>query len=107
MKTYKVYLMPDAIKDLEHIYEYVSTESGFPERAWAFIEKLRLKCQKLETAPLRGQQRNDLMKDLRIYPLNKKTVVAFVVDEEQQAVRIMNIFYGGRDYEAIMSAPRA
>ncbi len=107
MKTYEVYLMPDAIKDLEHIYEYISTESGFPERAWAFIEKLRLKCQKLETAPLRGQQRNDLMKGLRIYPLNKKTVVAFVVDEEQQAVRIMNIFYGGRDYETIMSAPRA
>jgi len=107
MKTYKVYLMPEAIKDLEYIYEYISTESGFPERAWAFIEKLRLKCHKLETAPLRGQQRNDLMKGLRIYPLNKKTVVAFVVDEEQQAVRILNIFYGGRDYEAIMSASRA
>ena len=107
MKTYKVYLMPDAIKDLEHIYEYISTKSGFPERAWAFIEKLRLKCQKLETAPLRGQQRNDLMKNLRICPLNKKTVVAFVVDEEQQAVRILNIFYGGRDYEAIMSTPKA
>ena len=107
MKTYKVYLMPDAIKDLEHIYEYISTESSFPERAWAFIEKLRLKCQKLETAPLRRQQRNDLMKGLRIYPLNKKTVVVFVIDEEQQAVRILNIFYGGRDYEAIMSASRA
>ena len=107
MKTYQVYLMPDAIKDLEQIYEYISTESGFPERAWAFIEKFRLKCQKLETAPLRGQQRNDLMKNLRIYPLNKKTVVAFVVDEKQQAVRILNIFYGGRDYEAIMSVPRA
>jgi hypothetical protein len=53
-------------------------------------------------APLRGQQRNDLMKDLRIYPLNRKTVVAFVVDEDQQAVRILNIFYGGRDYEAIV-----
>ncbi len=58
MKTYKVYLMPDAIKDLEQIYEYISEQSGFPERAWAYIEKLRLKCQKLETAPLRGQQRN-------------------------------------------------
>ncbi len=107
MKIYKVYLMPDAIKDLEHIYEYISTESDFPERAWAFIEKLRLKCQKLETDPLRGQQRNDLMKDLRIYPLNKKTIAAFTVDEKQQTVRTLNIFYGGRDYEAIISTPRA
>ena len=107
MKKYKVYLMPDAITDLEHIYEYISAQSDFPERAWSYIEKLRLKCQKLETAPLRGQQRNDLMKDLKIYPLDKKTVVAFVVDGNQQAVRILNIFYGGRDYEAIMSDLRA
>lgn len=106
MKIYEVYLMPDAIKDLEHIYEYISAQSGFPERAWAYIEGLRLKCQKLETAPLRGQQRNDLMKNLRIYPLNKKTVAAFLVDENQQAVKILNIFYGGRDFEAIMSASR-
>ena len=107
MKTYKVYLMPDAIKDLEHIYEHISAQSGFPERAWSYIEKLRLKCQKLETSPLRGRQRNHLMKNLRIYPLDKKTIVAFVVDGDQQAVRILNIFYGGRDYEAIMSNPRA
>lgn len=46
------------------------------------------------------------MKDLRIYPLNKKTVVAFIVDGDQQAVRIMNILCGGRDYEAIMSVPK-
>lgn len=46
-------------------------------------------------APLRGQQRNDLMENLRIYPPNKKTVVVFVVDEDQQAVRILNMFYGG------------
>ncbi|MBT3807457.1 MAG: type II toxin-antitoxin system RelE/ParE family toxin, partial [Desulfobacula sp.] len=82
-------------------------QSGFPERAWVYIEKLKLKCQKLETSPERGQQRDDLMKDLRIYPLNKKTVVAFVIDEYQQTVMILNIFHGGRDYKIIMSVPRA
>jgi plasmid stabilization system protein ParE len=46
------------------------------------------------------------MKNLRIYPLNKNTVAAFAVDEDQQAVRILNIFYGGRDFEAIMSTSR-
>ena len=103
MKRYDVYLMPDAIKDLENIYNYITEESGFPERGWSYIEKLKLKCQKLEIAPLRGQTRNDLMKGLRIYPLDKKTVAAFLVDEDKQMVRILNIFYGGQDYEAIMS----
>jgi len=31
MKKYDVYLMPDAIKDLENIYDYITEESGFPE----------------------------------------------------------------------------
>lgn len=95
--------MPDAIKDLEGIYGYVADKSGFPERAWSYIEKLRQKCHELETAPLRGQQRDDLMENLRIAPLDKKAVAAFIVDEEKQAVLVLNIFYGGRDYEALMS----
>ena len=74
MKTYSVYLLPDAIKDLESIYEYITEQSGFPERAWADIERLRTKCQALETAPQRGQQRSDLMENLRVFPLDKKTV---------------------------------
>ena len=107
MKTYKVFVLPDAIKDLESIYEYIAEQSGFPERAWAYIEKLRIKCQDLETAPQRGQPRSDLMENLRIYPLDKKTVAAFVVDNDKQIVNISNIFYGGRDYEAIMSPPKS
>lgn len=106
MKKYIVYLMPDAIKDLEAIYGYIADKSGYPERAWEFVERLRQKCHELETAPLRGQQRNDLMKNLRIIPLDKKAVAAFLVDEETQAVLILNIFYGGRDYEALITAPK-
>ena len=99
--------MPDAIKDLENIYEYITEQSGFPERAQVHIERLRTKCQDLETAPQRGQQRSDLMESLRIGPLDKKAVAAFVIDENKQVVSILNIFYGGRDYETIMSNPRA
>nr|WP_320192683.1 type II toxin-antitoxin system RelE/ParE family toxin [uncultured Desulfobacter sp.] len=103
MKKYDVYLMPDAIEDLENIYDYITEESGFPERGWSYIEKLREQCQKLENAPFRGQRRNDLMKGLRIYPLDKRTVAAFLVDDEKQEVQILNIFYGGQDYETIMA----
>jgi plasmid stabilization system protein ParE len=80
MKKYDVYLMPDAIKDLEGIYVHITDKSGFPERAWAYIEKLRRKCHELETAPIRGQRRDDLMENLRIAPIDKKAVAAFIVD---------------------------
>ncbi len=82
MGKYDVYLMPDAIKDLETIYSYIAEKSGFPERAWGYVEKLRQKCHELETAPLRGQQRDDLLPNLRVAPIDKKAVAAFLVDEK-------------------------
>jgi plasmid stabilization system protein ParE len=53
-------------------------------------------------APLRGQQRDDLRQNLRILPIDKNAVVAFEVNEERCTVTILNIFYGGRDYDAII-----
>ncbi len=105
MEKYDVYLLPDAVKDLESIYGYIADKSGYPEKAWGYVEKLRQrqKCHDLETMPLRGQRRDDLMHDLRIAPIDKKAIVAFVVDEKKQTVLILNIFYGGKDYEILMS----
>ena len=103
MKTFRVYLTPDAIKDLEGLYDYIADKSGFPERAWAYIEKLREKCHGLGSAPFQGIRRDDLMENLRIAPIDKKAVAAFIVNEPQQVILILNIFYGGRDYETIMS----
>jgi len=96
--------MPDAIKDLEEIYLYIAEQSGFPERAWNYMERLKFKCQELETFPLRGQLRNELMNGLRIYPLDDKAVAAFLVDETDLTVQVLNIFYGGRDYEALFGS---
>ncbi len=104
MGTYRVYFMPDAINDLEDIYLYIVERSGFPDRAWNYMEKLKLKCQELETFPIRGQLRNDLMDGLRIYPLDNKAVAAFLVNERDLAIQVLNVFYGGRDYEALFSS---
>ena len=104
MKSYEVYLTPDAIKDLTDIYEYITEKSGLPEVAWAYIEKLRQKCHDLKMAPLIGQQRSDLRKNLRIIAIDKNAIAAFEVIEDKQIVTILNIFYGGRDYEAIMGS---
>ncbi len=102
MKNYDVYLTPDAIKDLEAIYEYIADTSGLPEVAWAYIEKLKNKCWDLKTVPLRGHKRDDLRKNLRIVTVDKNAVAAFEVNEKKRTVTILNIFYGGRDYETIM-----
>lgn len=107
MKKYDVFLAPDAIQDLTGIYEYISEASGLPEVAWTYIEKLRSKCNDLSTVPLIGNKREDLRKNLRIVVLDKNAVVAFEVNEKKLSVTILNVFYGGRDYETIMTDTEA
>ena len=102
METYDVSLRPDAITDLAGIYNYIIDEGGHPVVAWNYIEKLREKCYSLERAPIRGQKRDDLRANLRILAIDKNAVAAFEVDESNQTVTILNIFYGGEDYETIM-----
>ncbi len=102
MKNYDVFLTPDAIQDLKFIYDYIADASGLPEVAWRYIEKLRKKCTDLQTAPLRGHKRDDLRKNLRVVAIDKNAVAAFEVHEKKQSVTILNIFYGGRDYDTLM-----
>ncbi len=103
MKHYEVYLMPDAITDLAGIYEYIADKSGLPEVAWAYTQKLRDKCLGLGLAPIRGQKRDDLRQNLRVVPIDKNAIAAFEVNEEEATVTILNIFYGGRDYDTIIN----
>jgi toxin ParE1/3/4 len=46
-----------------------------------------------------GRPRDDLSPGLRTTPFERSVVIAYVV--EGGAVQITNIFYGGRDYEAL------
>lgn len=102
MKTYDVSLTPDAIADLAAIYRFIVDESRYSEIAWNYIERLREKCYSLERAPIRGQKRDDLRANLRILAIDKNAVAAFEVDESHLTVTILNIFYGGEDYETVM-----
>jgi len=103
MRTYKVGLTPDAIVDLEGIYNFIAEQSGLPEVAWSYIKRLKEKCKGLAHSPSRGQRRDDIRPNLRIIPIAKNAVAAFEIDEENQSVSILNIFYGGRDYEVLLS----
>jgi len=46
-----------------------------------------------------GTARDDLRPGLRIVPFEHSTVIAYLVEDGQ--VCITNVFYGGRDYEAL------
>ena len=49
--------------------------------------------------PLGGRARDDLEAGLRTVPFEHTAVIAYTVEDD--CVRVTNIFYGGRDYEAL------
>lgn len=106
MTPYSVYFTPDAVADLAAIYDYITDTSGFPDVAYAYMQRLRQKCEGLTLAPERGTKRDDIRKNLRILALEKNAVAAFEVQEDKRMVTILNVFYGGQDYETLLSQER-
>lgn len=102
MKKYSVVFTPDAESNIEDIYDYIALDKGVPDVAITYIRKLRDACYKLEYAPIRGRDRRDIRKGLRVIPLDKSAVAAFEVDEIVQVVTILGVFCGGQDYETIV-----
>jgi toxin ParE1/3/4 len=93
---YKVRFRPAAEANLFALYRYISDRSG-PVRAGAYIARIEAACMALATFPERGTKRDDLESGIRTIGFERRATIAFRVEED--AVRIVRIFYAGRDYE--------
>ncbi len=58
-------------------------------------------CESLGTFPHRRTKRDDVRQGLRITQYKKRAVIAFAVGADQ--VSILGMFYGGQDYETMLS----
>jgi toxin ParE1/3/4 len=99
MRHLKVTYRPEAIADLQFIFSAVLDMSRNPETARGFVGRIRARCAKIGFAPHGGRPRDDLEPGLRIVPFERTAVIAYRVLSD--AVDITNIFFGGRDYEAL------
>lgn len=99
VRRLKVAYRPEAIADLADIYRFVAERSQSRNVALAFVQRIRARCRKIGDAPNGGQSRNDLSQGLRTVPFERSAVIAYLVESDR--VRITNVFYGGRDYEAV------
>ena len=66
--------------------------------AAAFVTRIMARCHKIGDVPFGGRARDDLVPGMRTVPFERSAVVAYRVTD---VVEITNIFYGGRDYEAL------
>ena len=105
MQRLTVEFRPAATSDLLTIFEYVFDVSQSAEAARRFTERIRDRCERVGNVPFGGRARDDLQSGLRTIPFERSAVIAYTI--EGDCVWITNIFYGGRDYEALYrGAPR-
>ena len=60
-------------------------------------------CEGLAFFPLRGVPREDIRPGLRVTHHKGRTLIAYAVDEDTRTVSVLGIFYGGQNYEAVLS----
>jgi len=84
-----------AIEDLRAMYDYIADAAGHT-RAFGFISRVEEHCKGLALLPLRGRASDDLSPGIRILVFERRVTIAYRVDDI--GVRIVRIFYAGRDY---------
>ncbi|MBV8799585.1 MAG: type II toxin-antitoxin system RelE/ParE family toxin [Alphaproteobacteria bacterium] len=88
-----------AEEDLLGMYDYIAGQSG-RKVAGDYIARIESACMSLQSAPLRGTPRDDVVPGLRIVGFERRAAIAFQVKRSE--VVILRTFYGGRDYERIL-----
>lgn len=100
MRQLRVFLREEALADLEEVYDFIVGNGGPPEVAIGFVRRMPLRCDKIGYAPEGGIPRPDLGNGIRLVPFENTTVIAYRLLDD--AVEVVNVFYGGRDYGALM-----
>jgi toxin ParE1/3/4 len=103
MQALKVVYRKQARADLADVFRYIS-DQGSPLSAAGYVRRLRGHCDAIGLAPNAGTPRDDLMPGLRVVGFERRAVIAYLVEGDR--VRILDIFYGGRDLEAIYRGRR-
>ena len=98
--AYRVVFAPEAEQQLVTLYRYIAQEAS-PAIAERFTNAIVAHCEKLENFPNRGTPRDDLRPGLRTTAYRRRVTIAYAGDSDQ--VAILDIFYGGQDYETMLS----
>ena len=97
---HSIILTPEARDHLDAIYDYIAAAAS-PDIAQRFTDGILDHIGKLTSFPRRGTMRDDLRPGLRTIAWRRRVTIAFAV--EDAAVVIVGIFYGGRDFESLLS----
>jgi plasmid stabilization system protein ParE len=100
-KRYAVVFTPRAESHLENLYAYIADNSA-EERAERFVGRIIETCVSLSMFPKRGTNRDDIRPNLRTTYHAGRVTIAYTVDDDNLAVAVLGIYYGGQDFERLL-----
>jgi len=99
VERFEVVFRSDAADDLDAIYRWIYEASLEPVTARRYVDRIVAFCEKIGGMASGDRLRDDLLTGLRTFPFERRAVIAYRIVGE--TVEITNVFYGGRDYEAL------
>ncbi len=97
--SFAVRFTPEALDRLDTIEAFIS-HAGSPLTAARYVDSIVAFCESLGTFPHRGTHRDDLLPGLRITHYRGSAVIAYLVNDSDESATVLDVFYGGQDYEA-------
>lgn len=99
MNKYKIKINPRAIRELDHIYEYIANEKLAPENAIGQINRIKKAILSLDIFPQSHQERNEGRYAGKGYRqlLIDNYIAIFRIDESLKTVYVITIQYQGRN----------
>lgn len=83
--------------DLLGIWDYVTRDTGLPDRADHVLDRIEEVCQVLSEYPKAGEKRPELGQSLRTFPADSFVIVYRPVGD---GVEIVRVFHESRDLPA-------
>ncbi len=109
--AFRLEFSADAERDFRLIFDHLlnsylefgeSLERAF-DRAESRIVEIRASAERILTAPRRGERHDDLLPGLRHLAIGR-AIYWFDVDDGRETVRVLAVFFGGRDHVRHMLA---
>ncbi len=96
---YKIKYSPEALKDLDEIWEYILLELANPDAAENIVNKMLDTIEALEDFPERGALLSSIIAEVESdyrFVLSGNYMAFYRVEEK--TVRVDRVLYQGRDY---------
>ena len=99
LDKYKVKVNPRAIRELDHIFDYIANEKLAPENAKGQVDRIKKAILRLDTFPQSHQERNEGRYAGKGYYqlLIDNYIAIFRIDEQDKTVYVVTIQYKGRN----------